>query len=98
ALGGGAELMLASHLRVAAAGSKIGLPEARWSTVPAGGGMVQLPRQIHFAQAMELLLTGDPISAERAQELGLINRVVPAERVLEEALALAARIAENGPL
>lgn len=98
ALGGGAELMLATHLRVAAAGSHIGLPEARWSTVPAGGGMMRLPRQIPFAQAMELLLTADPIAVETAQAMGLINRVVPAERVLEEALALAARVAENGPL
>jgi len=98
ALGGGAELMLATHLRVAAAGSKIGLPEARWSTVPAGGGMVRLPRQIPFAQAMELLLTADSISVEAAHTMGLINRVVAREQVLDEALALARRVAENGPL
>ncbi|MCK9505767.1 MAG: enoyl-CoA hydratase-related protein [Porticoccaceae bacterium] len=98
ALGGGAELMLTTHLRVAAAGSQIGLPAARWATVSAGGGMVQLPRQVSFAHAMELLLTADPISAEKAQAIGLVNRVVPAERVLEEAQALAVRVAENGPV
>jgi enoyl-CoA hydratase len=98
AFGGGAEMMLATHLRVAAEGIRIGLPEPKWATLPAGGGMVCLPRQIPYAHAMEMLLTGDPIPVERALALGLVNRIVPREQVMNEALKLARSIADNGPL
>src|SRR5262245_14260709 len=98
ALGGGCELMLASDLRIAAAGVNIGLVEPRRGLVPGGGGVQRLPRQIPRALALELLLTAEPIAAERALALGLLNRVVPRERLMDEALALAQRVAANGPL
>jgi enoyl-CoA hydratase len=98
ALGGGCELMLASDLRVAAAGIRIGLVEPKRGLVPGGGGVQRLPRQIPRALALELLLTADPIPAERAFALGMLNQVVPREKLLDEALALARRVASNGPL
>jgi enoyl-CoA hydratase len=98
ALGGGCELMLATDLRVAAAGVKIGLVEPRRGLVPGGGGVQRLPRQIPRALALELLLTAEPIPAERALALGLLNRVVPRERLLDEAFALARSVAANAPL
>jgi enoyl-CoA hydratase len=98
ALGGGCELMLACDLRVAAAGIRIGLVEPRRGLVPGGGGVQRLPRQIPRAVALELLLTAEPISAERALELGMLNRVVAREKLLDEALGLARRVAANGPL
>jgi enoyl-CoA hydratase/carnithine racemase len=90
--------MLASDLRVAAAGVSIGLVEPRRGLVPGGGGVQRLPRQIPRALALELLLTAEPVAAERALALGLLNRVVPRERLLDEALALAHSVAANGPL
>jgi enoyl-CoA hydratase len=66
--------------------------------VPAGGSHIRFPRQIPWALAMELLLTGDPIDARRAYEIGLVNRVVPADELMPTALKLAARICKNGPL
>jgi len=98
ALGGGCELMLACDLRVAAAGVSIGLVEPRRGLVPGGGGVQRLPRQIPRALALELLLTAEPISAERALAMGMLNRVVPREKLLDEARALARSIAANGPL
>jgi enoyl-CoA hydratase len=98
ALGGGCELMLASDLRIAAAGVQIGLVEPRRGLVPGGGGVQRLPRQLPRAIALELLLTAEPIAAERALQLGLLNRLVPRERLLDEALALARNVASNGPL
>jgi enoyl-CoA hydratase len=98
ALGGGCELMLATDLRVAAEGVRIGLVEPRRGLVPGGGGVQRLPRQIPRALALELLLTAEPISAERALALGLLNRVVARVQLMDEALALARRVAANGPL
>ena len=98
ALGGGFELMLATDLRIAAEGIRLGLPEPKRGLVPGGGGVQRLPRQIPHAQAMELLLTADPIPAARALELGLINAVVPRDTLLEAALDLARRIAANAPV
>jgi enoyl-CoA hydratase len=98
ALAGGFELMLACDLVVAGEGSQFGVPEVKRALVAGGGAALLLPRRIPFAVAMELLLTGDRISAARAAELGLVNRVVPDGTALDGALALAEVIAANGPL
>lgn len=97
AVAGGFELVLACDLAVAADHAKFGLPEVKRGLVAAGGG-TNLPARIPLALALELGLTGDTFDARRAQELGLVNRVVPGDRVLPEALALAGAIARNGPL
>lgn len=98
ALGGGTELVLASDLAIAADHATFGLPEVKRGVLAAAGGVIRLPRQIGSKRAMELLLTGDAISAEEALELGLINQIVPAEKLLDAALALAERINVNAPL
>ncbi|MFD6451803.1 enoyl-CoA hydratase-related protein, partial [Nocardia sp. NPDC060220] len=98
ALGGGTELVLASDLAVAAETATFGLPEVARGLFAAAGGAFRLPEQLPRKVAMEMILTGEPITAARALELGLINRVVPAAEVLDAALALAGRIAENAPL
>lgn len=98
ALAGGCEIMLACDLVVAAEGAKFGIPEVKRGLFAAGGGLLRLPRRIPPAVAMELALTGDPIDAPRALALGLVNRVVPADVLIDEALALAAAIVENAPL
>ncbi|MDE2560922.1 MAG: crotonase/enoyl-CoA hydratase family protein [Sphingomonadales bacterium] len=97
ALAGGMELAMACDLIVASSTSKFGIPEAKRGLVAAAGGVMKLPRQIPPRIAMELALTGDFITAQRAYELGFVNRVVEGSSI-DEAKALAARIAENGPL
>jgi enoyl-CoA hydratase len=98
ALAGGFELMLACDLVVAGEGSKFGVPEVKRALVAAGGAALLLPRRIPYAVAMELLLTGEPITAGRAAALGLVNRLVPDGGALEGALRVAEGIAANGPL
>jgi enoyl-CoA hydratase/carnithine racemase len=98
ALAGGFELAIACDLIVAAEGTKLGLPEVKRSLVALGGGLVELTALVGEKLAMELALTGDPIAVERLFTAGLVNRVVPRADVEQEALALAARIGENGPL
>jgi enoyl-CoA hydratase len=98
ALAGGFEIALACDLIVAAEGIKMGLPETKRSLVALGGGLVELPRLVGEKLAMELALTGDPLPIERLYALGAVNRVVPRAEVESEALALAARIGDNGPL
>ncbi len=98
ALAGGCEIMLACDLVVAVESATFGIPEVKRGLMAAGGGLVRLPKRLPGAIALELALTGDSIDATRAYELGLINRVVPAERLMDETLALAATIAENAPL
>ena len=98
ALAGGFELMLACDLVVAAAGSRFGVPEVKRALVAGGGAALLLPRRIPFAAAMELLLTGEQITAARAAELGLVNRLVPDGTALDGAVALAEMVAANGPL
>lgn len=98
ALAGGFELMLACDLVVAGEGSKFGVPEVKRSMVAGGGAALLLPRRIPFTAAMELLLTGERISAERAAALGLVNQLVPDGTALDGALRLAELIAANGPL
>lgn len=98
ALGGGCELALACDLRLAAAGVSIGLTETRIGAIPGAGGTQRLPRIIGQARALELILTGEPISAERAAAIGLVNETV-VEAVLDaRALALASLIASRSPL
>jgi enoyl-CoA hydratase len=98
AIAGGCELVQGTDLRVAAEGAKIGVQEVKWGLFPMGGSSVRLPAQLPYAVAMEWLLTGGLVTAERAYELGFVNRVVPAERVLPEAMELAGMIAANGPI
>lgn len=97
AVGGGFELALSCDLAVAAEHAVFGMPEVKIGLIPGGGGTL-LPRRIPLAVALELGLTGELIDARRAQSLGLVNRVVPGAQVLDEALALATRIAANAPL
>jgi enoyl-CoA hydratase/carnithine racemase len=97
AVAGGFELLLACDLVVASDHAVFGLPEVKRGLFPAGGG-VQLGRRLPLAVALELGLTGDTIDAQRALEFGLVNRVVAPDQVLDEAVALAERIAANGPL
>jgi enoyl-CoA hydratase len=98
AVAGGLEVALACDLIVAARGAKLGIPEVKRSLVAAGGGLLRLPRAIPRGIAMELALTGDPILAERAHELGLVNRLAEPGQALETALGLAGEISVNGPL
>lgn len=98
ALAGGLEMALACDLIVAGAGAKFGVPEVKRSLVAAGGAALRLPEAIGSARAMEFLLTGDPVTATRAEHIGLINRVVPDGSALDSALELAVTIADNGPL
>ena len=97
AVAGGFELLLGCDVVVASETANFGLPEVKRGLFAAGGG-VFISTRIPLAVALELTLTGDPIDAERAQSLGLINQVVPQKEVLDAAVALAERIARNGPL
>ncbi|MET8207686.1 enoyl-CoA hydratase-related protein [Streptomyces sp. NPDC005373] len=97
ALGGGMELLLACDVVVASATAKFGFPEVKRGLFPAGGGAA-IGTRIPLAHALELVLTGDAVDADRAREVGLVNRVVDVEQVLPAALELAGRIAANAPL
>jgi enoyl-CoA hydratase len=97
ALAGGMELALSCDLIVANRNAKFGIPEAKRGLAAGAGGLIKLPRQIPQRIAMELALTGDFIDAQRAYELGFINRIVDGPSV-EGAKELARRVAENGPL
>ncbi|MGE4218840.1 MAG: enoyl-CoA hydratase/isomerase family protein [Alphaproteobacteria bacterium] len=94
---GGVELLLSTDIRIAAAHARFGLPEVKWGVYPFGGATVKLWSQIGYARAMDLLLTGRLIGADEAASLGLVNRVVPGEAVMAEALAVAEAIAANSP-
>jgi enoyl-CoA hydratase len=98
ALAGGFELLLACDLVVAARTARFGVPEVKRSLVAAGGAALQLPRRVPFAIALELLLTGEPIGAERAAEVGLVNRLTDEGGALDGAVELGTLIAANGPL
>lgn len=98
ALGGGFEIVLACDLVVAAESTRFGLPEVTRGLIAASGGLVRLPSRLPGPLAMEHILLGEPIGAERARSLGLVNRVVPAAEVVSTALELAERICGNGPL
>ncbi|MCP5091932.1 MAG: enoyl-CoA hydratase/isomerase family protein, partial [Gammaproteobacteria bacterium] len=88
-IAGGMEFMQGTDIRIAAEHATFGLGEVRFGLIPTGGSHVRLPRQIPWAVAMELLLTGETIDARRAYDIGLINRVVPKEDLMNEAMQLA---------
>lgn len=98
ALGGGLELAMACHIRIASDKARFGQPEINLGIIPAWGGTQRLPRLIGKGKAIELILTGDPISAQEAYRLGLINKVVPATSLLREAMGLAKKLTEKGAL
>jgi enoyl-CoA hydratase len=98
AVAGGLEVALACDLIVASRGARLGVPEVKRSLVAAGGALLRLPRTLPRNLAMELALTGDPIDAERAYELGLVNRLAEPGEALAAALELADAISVNGPL
>jgi enoyl-CoA hydratase len=97
-LGGGLELALSCHVRVAAEGAKLGLPEVTLGAIPGYGGTQRLARLVGRGLASEMILTGDPIDASEALRIGLVNRVVPREALLDTADALARRMVRNAPM
>jgi enoyl-CoA hydratase len=94
----GAELLLGTDIRIAAEHARFGWPEVQRAVLPFAGSMARLPRQVGHAAAMQLLLTGQAISAAEALRIGLVNEVLPATEVLPRAQAIARQIASNGPL
>ena len=98
ALAGGCEVMLTCDLIVAAKGTKIGIREVKVGLFAAAGGVFRLPARVGYAKAMEMALTGEPISAEEAMEAGLLSAITESGEALDAAIALAERIAENAPL
>lgn len=98
ALGGGLELAMQADIRIAARSARLGQPEIRLGLIPGAGGTQRLPRLVGLGRALEWLMTGDAVEAEEAWRAGLVNRVVPDDRCLAEAEALAARLAAQPPL
>jgi enoyl-CoA hydratase len=98
ALGGGCELAMACHVRIASESARFGQPEVKLGIGPGYGGTVRLPRLVGKGRALELLLTGAMIDAQEAWRIGLVNRVAPADRLLEETESLLRSIVEQGPL
>jgi len=97
-LGGGMTILLATDIRIASDNATFGLSEVKRGILPANGGTQRTLRQLPYPIAMEMLLTGDNVSAERAERIGLINKVVPQSELMNEAMRYAERICENGPL
>ena len=98
AIAGGMELVQGTDIRIAVPEAKFGLQEVKWAIFPAGGSTVKLPKQIPFARAMELMLTGDLISANEALAQGFLNYVVAREQLMDKAMEIAEKIAGNGPI
>jgi enoyl-CoA hydratase/carnithine racemase len=98
ALAGGMELALACDIRICAPNATFGLAETKWALIPGAGGTQRLPLAVPLGWAMEMILTGEPIDAETALRIGLVNRVLPAQELLAGAMRLAASIAKRGPL
>jgi enoyl-CoA hydratase len=98
ALGGGCELAMACHIRIAAEGAKFGQPEVKLGLVPGYGGTQRLPRLVGKGRALQLLMTGEMIDANEAHRIGLVNRVVPAEQLLPSATSLLHAMLGNAPL
>lgn len=98
AMGGGLELAISCQLRIAVEGAKLGLPEVKLGIIPGTGGTQRLPRLVGKTKAYEMLLTGDPIDAEEACRIGLVNKVVPKGEALRAAEDLARLIMKNGPI
>ncbi|HLI68143.1 MAG TPA: enoyl-CoA hydratase-related protein [Ktedonobacteraceae bacterium] len=97
-LAGGTEMMLACDLRIAAENATIGLTEVRWGIIPGAGGTQRLPRMIPLAKAMEIILLGEPITAEEAYRIGLVNKVVPQAELMNEVERWVNTLLERGPL
>jgi enoyl-CoA hydratase len=97
-LGGGCELALACHIRIAADNARFGQPEVKLGLIPGYGGTQRLPRLIGLSRALELLLSGDVIDAREAERIGLVNRVVEASELIPHCRQLAERILKNAPL
>jgi len=98
AVGGGCELSLVCDLRIASESARFGLPEVKLGVIPAAGGTQRLPRIIGVTKAKELLYTGDTVDAQEAYRIGLVNKVVPVENLMEEAKAMAQKLAKRPPL
>ncbi|NME67099.1 enoyl-CoA hydratase/isomerase family protein [Flammeovirga aprica] len=98
ALGGGCELALACHIRIASENAKFGLPEVSLGIIPGYGGTQRLPQLVGKGIANELILTGDMISAQRSYEIGLVNHVVPQAELMEKAKGLVNKILKKAPL
>jgi enoyl-CoA hydratase len=98
ALGGGCELAMACHIRLAAPNARFGLPEVKLGLIPGFGGTIRLPRLVGRGRATELLLSAAMIDADEAARIGLVNRVVPAEALLEESRKWLAQVLANGPV
>jgi enoyl-CoA hydratase len=98
ALGGGCEIAMACHVRVASENAKLGTPEVKLGLICGYGGTQRLPRLVGRGRALELLLTGEMIDAAEAYRIGLVNKVVPKERLLHEAEAMLRKMLANGPL
>jgi enoyl-CoA hydratase/carnithine racemase len=98
ALAGGLELALACDIRIASVNATFGLAETKWGLIPGAGGTQRLPRAVPLGPAMEMILTGEPIDADQALRWGLVNRVLPSDRLLPEAITLASTVAARGPL
>jgi enoyl-CoA hydratase len=98
ALGGGLELALACSIRIASDNAQFGAPEVKLGIIPGDGGTQRLPRLVGLGRAMEMILTGDFIEAQEAYRIGLVNKVVAQEKLMEEAMALAQKIASRPPL
>jgi len=97
AIGGGLELAISCQIRIAVQGAKLGLPEVKNGLSPGAGGADRLLRIVGKGMAYEMLLSGEPIDAEKGYRIGLINRVVPRGEALAAAIALAEKIIANGP-
>jgi enoyl-CoA hydratase/carnithine racemase len=95
-VGGGLELALACHIRVAAAGALLGLPEIKLGLIPGFGGTQRLPRVVGASNAAEMILTGESLSAEKALRIGLVSRVVPPHELMAEIEAIASLITARG--
>jgi len=98
ALGGGCELALACHIRIGSTKARLGQPEVKLGVIPGWGGTQRLPRLVGLGRALEIMLSGDPIGADEALRIGLLNRVVEADQLLPTCEQLAAKIAEQGPV
>jgi enoyl-CoA hydratase/carnithine racemase len=98
ALGGGLELAMACHIRLAEDGLRMGQPEINLGIIPGWGGTQRLPRIVGKGRGLETMLTGDPITAQEAYRIGLVNKVVPTGRVMKEATGLARRIISKSAL
>lgn len=98
ALGGGCELALACHIRIASEKAQLGLPEVTLGIIPGYGGTQRMARLLGKGKALELILTGDRIGAAEAERIGLVNKVVPADQLMATADEMARKIASRGPL